>query len=148
MSASSSSYNATVALDRKLTTEETNELKIIMLPYFHATPTNTTEDIGDLIDYALAMVNNQKSIEYITTELIGMEMEFCTSAVADKVGNALSEFIQKILGGGGGGDGDVTASASAAAPEEEEEAGGESKKNPKIASLKVSKKKKGHVYWI
>jgi hypothetical protein len=107
-----------------------------MLPYFHATPTNTTEDIGDLIDYALAMVNNQKSIEYITTELIGMEMEFCTSAVADKVGNALSELVQKILGGGGGGGGSDVA---AAAPAKGEVAGGEdeSKKNPNIASLKV-----------
>jgi hypothetical protein len=129
---SASSYDATVALNRKLTDEEKNEIKIIMLPYFHATPANsTTEDIGDLVNYALAMVNNEKSIEYITTELIGMEMEFCTLAVADKVGNALSEFLQKILGGGSD---DVTAE-----PAEEEEAGGkdESKKNPKIASLKV-----------
>ena len=137
----SSSYDATVALDRKLTVEEIDELKIIMLPYFQTTSTNTTEDddIVDLIDYAIAMINNQKSIEFTTTELIGMEMEFCTSAIADKVGNALSEFVQNIVGGGSS---DVTA---AAPTEQEEDAGGEdesSKKNPKIASLKVRLKKK------
>ena len=138
----SSSYDATVALDRKLTVEEMNELKIIMMPCFHTTSTNTTEeDIVDLIDYAIAMINNQKSIEFTTTELIGMEMEFCTAAIADKVGNALSEFVQKILGGGSS---DVRA-AAAAPTEQEEDAGGEdesSKKNPKIASLKVRLKKK------
>lgn len=140
----SSSYDATVVLDRKLTVEEKDELKSIMLPYFQTTSTNTTtedDDIVDLIDYAIAMINNQKSIEFTTTELIGMEMEFCTSAIADQVGNALSEFVQKIVGGGGSSD--VT--AAAAPTEEEEEAGGEdesSKKNPKIASLKVRLKKK------
>ena len=136
----SSSYDATVALDRKLTVEEMNELKLIMMPCFHTTSTNTTEeDIVDLIDYAIAMVNNQKSIEFTTTELIGMEMEFCTAAIADQVGNALSEFVQNIVGGGSS---DVTA---AAPTEQEEDAGGEdesSKKNPKIASLKVRLKKK------
>ena len=142
----SSSYDATVALDRKLTVEEMNELKIIMMPCFQTTSTNTTEDdIVDLIDYAIAMINNQKSIEFTTTELIGMEMEFCTSAIADQVGNALSEFVQNIVAGGSS---DVTAAAAAAAApteEEEEAAGGEdesSKKNPKIASLKVRFKKK------
>ena len=137
----SSSYDATVALDRKLTGEEMNELKNIMMPCFHTTSTNTTEeDIVDLIDYAIAMINNQKSIEFTTTELIGMEMEFCTAAIADQVGHALSEFVQKIVGGGGS----IDVPAAAAAPTEEEEEDESSKKNPKIASLKVRLKKMSH----
>ncbi len=113
-----SSYDATVALDRKLTPEETRELKISLMPYFHATGDNeaSPEDINDLLDYAFAMVNNQKSVEYVIQELVGMEMEFCNAAVAEKVGGELSSFLKKVKG-------EVD----------------ESEKGGKIASLKVCK---------
>ena len=103
MSTLTASYDASVALDRKLTTEESRELKILLMPYFHATGETdaSPEDINDLIDYAFAMVNNQKSVEYVIKELVGMEMEFCNSTIAEKVGGALSEYLQKVLKGEG-----------------------------------------------
>ena len=95
-----SSYDASVALDRKLTPEETRELKISLMPYFHATGDHeaSPEDINDLLDYAFAMVNNQKSVEYVIQELVGMEMEFCNATVAEKVGTELSSFLKKAMG--------------------------------------------------
>lgn len=101
----STSYDASVALDRKLTQEESRELKIHLMPYFHATGDNSEvspEDINDLLDYAFAMVNNQKSVEYVIKELVGMEMEFCNPTIAEKVGSELSGFLQKIVKGGDG----------------------------------------------
>lgn len=98
---STSTYDGSVALDRKLTPEETRELKILLMPYFHATGDNeaSPEDINDLLDYAFAMVNNQKTVEYVIQELVGMEMEFCNATIADKVGAGLSEFLRKAMGG-------------------------------------------------
>ena len=116
MSTTTASYDASVALDRKLTPDETRELKILLMPYFHATGDNeaSPEDINDLLDYAFAMVNNQKTVEYVIQELVGMEMEFCNSTVAEKVGTELSGFLRKA---GNGED--------------------ETAKGGKIASLKV-----------
>lgn len=96
----SAQYDASVALDRKLTEDETRELKISLMPYFHATGDNeaSPEDINDLLDYAFAMVNNQKTVEYVIQELVGMEMEFCNAAVAEKVGAELSGFLKKAKG--------------------------------------------------
>ena len=96
-------YDASVALDRKLTQEETRELKILLVPYFHVTGDAevNAEDINDLLDYAFAMVNNQKSVEYVIKELVGMEMEFCNATIAEKVGSAISEFLHKSLKGEG-----------------------------------------------
>ena len=95
-----SSYDASVALDRKLTAEETRELKISLMPYFVATGDTeaSPEDINDLLDYAFAMVNNQKTVEYVIQELVGMEMEFCNATVAEKVGSELTAFLKKIMG--------------------------------------------------
>jgi hypothetical protein len=102
MSIATDSYDASVALDRKLTPEESRELKILLMPYFHGTGDNevSPEDINDLLDYAFAMVNNQKSVEYVITELVGMEMDFCNSTIAEKVGGQLSGFLQNVMGGG------------------------------------------------
>jgi hypothetical protein len=102
MSLTTDSYDASVALDRKLSPEESRELKILLMPYFHATGDNeaSPEDINDLLDYAFAMVNNQKSVEYVITELVGMEMDFCNSTIAEKVGGQLSGFLKKAMGGG------------------------------------------------
>lgn len=97
----SAPYDASVALDRKLTEQETRELKILLVPYFHATGDSEAapEDINDFLDYAFAMVNNQKTVDYVIQELVGMEMEFCNATVAEKVGGALSAFLQKSLKG-------------------------------------------------
>ena len=102
MSLSTDSYDASVALDRKLSPEESRELKILLMPYFHATGDNeaSPEDINDLLDYAFAMVNNQKTVEYVITELVGMEMDFCNSTVSEKGGGQLSGFLKNAMGGG------------------------------------------------
>lgn len=110
----SDSYDSSVALDRKLTPEESRELKIALMPYFHATGGDneaSPEDINDLLDYAFAMVNNQKSVDHVIKELVGMEMDFCNSTIAEKLGGVLSEFLKKALGGG---DDEKTASGKVA----------------------------------
>jgi len=94
------SYDGSIALDRKLTEEETKELRLTLLPYFHTTEGAGVEDVSDFVDYAFAMVSNQKSVEYVVNELLGMEMDFCSQEVADKVGNELSTFIRQLLSGG------------------------------------------------
>ena len=96
----SAQYDASVALDRKLTAEETRELKISLMPIFVATGDSeaSPEDINDLLDYAFAMVNNKKTVEYVIQELVGMEMDFCNAAVAEKVGAELSGFLKKAKG--------------------------------------------------
>ena len=102
MSGSTESYDASVALDRKLTSEETRELKILLVPFFHAAGDITEtgpEDINDFLDYAFAMVNNEKSVEYVIQELLGMEMEFCNPTIAEKIGRELSGFLQKAMKG-------------------------------------------------
>ena len=106
---STTTYDASVALDGKLTQEQTHELKILLVPHFHAAAAaddndndndNNDEDINDFLDYAFAMVNNQKSVEYVIKELVGMEMEFCNPTIAENVGSELSRFLQTILKGG------------------------------------------------
>ena len=118
-------YDGTVALDRKLTEDEIREIKITLLPYFHASGSVSDEDITDLLDYTFAMISNEKTIEYIIQELIGMEMEFCKEEVAHKVGAELSKFVAQLTKGESNDDD----------PQEEE--GGEGSGN-RVVSLKVS----------
>lgn len=111
---SSSSYDGSLELPRKLTDEEQRELRILLLPYFHASSSGGggqgdddlgPEDISDFLDYAFAMISNQKSVDYVMEELQGMEMDFCSPAVAEKVGKALADFLKAIRDAEGGGDG-------------------------------------------
>lgn len=97
-------YDGSVVLDRKMTDEETREIKIILLPYFHASGSIGDEDITDFLDYTFAMISNSKTVEYIVQELVGMEMEFCNEAVAHKVGAEISKFVTQLLKGGNEND--------------------------------------------
>ena len=104
MSDPSSKTSSVALVDRKLTPEESRELKILLLPCFHAPGSDSSdvapEDINDFLDYVVAMVNNNKDVGYMIKELVGMEMEFCNQAVAEKVGEELSGFLAKISGAG------------------------------------------------
>ena len=124
-------YDGSVSLDRKLTEEETRELRIILLPYFHSGSGGTeVDDITDFLDYTFAMISNQKSVEYVIKELLGMEMEFCPEDVAHKVGKEISNFIIKLNNGGGDNNG----GGSTAEAAEDDDSG---KKGPRVVSLKV-----------
>lgn len=88
-----------------MTEEETREIKITLLPYFHASG-SLDEDITDFLDYTFAMISNTKTVDYIVKELIGMEMEFCNEEVAHKVGAQISKFVAQILNGRSNDDGE------------------------------------------
>lgn len=106
----STTYDGSLELPRKLTDEEQRELRIVLVPYFHVSDGSEglgPEDISDFLDYAFAMISNQKSVDYVMQELQGME-DFCPPSVAEKVGRALSDFVKSINdkeGPGEGGDG-------------------------------------------
>jgi hypothetical protein len=110
---SSHSYDGSLELPRKLTDEEQRELRILLLPYFHASGGGEDlgpEDISDFLDYAFAMISNQKSVDYVMQELQGMEMDFCPPSVSEKVGRVLSEFLKAMQDqeSGGGDDSENT----------------------------------------
>ena len=118
------STSTSVALDRKLTSEETHELKLLLMPIClvgGGEDGASTEDINDLLDYAFAMVNNAKSVDNVVEELIGMEMQFCNSDMAHKIGQELATFLNKLVNGSTGGAADESKETS----------------ESKIASLKV-----------
>jgi hypothetical protein len=109
---SSSSYDGSVSLPRKLTDEEVKELRISLMPYFHLAENDDEvgpEDISDFLDYAFAMLSNSKSVDYIIQELLGMEMTFFSQDVADRIGNEMSSFLKSLVGNDddGAADGEV-----------------------------------------
>jgi hypothetical protein len=116
-------YDGTALLDRRLTDEEIRELKIVLLPYFHASGSIGDEDITDFLDYTFAMISNSKPAEYVVTELIGMEMDFCNQEVAHKVGKEIANFVIALNGGG-----DDAAAAEA----------GDASQKTRVVSLKAS----------
>ena len=69
-------YDDTVFLDRKLTQDETSELRITVLPYFHVAGGGASiEDVTDFLDYTFAMISNNKDVGFVIKELMGMEMD-------------------------------------------------------------------------
>lgn len=121
-------YDGSVGLGRKLNPDEIRELKIILLPYFHASG-SLDEDVTDFLDYTVALLSNDKTVEYIVQELVGMEMEFCNEEVAHKVGAEMSKFVSQLLKGGSNDGGGA----------EEKEDGGDSGESSgrRVVSLKV-----------
>ena len=128
MTDAAASSSSVALMDRKLTQDEARELKILLVPYFHASGGDSDvspEDINDFLDYVIAMVNNQKDVDYIIKELVGMEMEFCNATVAEKVGRELTGFLEKLVKGEDWSGNNKSSSNS------------KSEKGGKIASLKV-----------
>ena len=122
-------YDGSVLIDRKLTDEETRELRIVLLPYFHASGGLGVEDITDFLDFAFEMISNKQTVEYVVKEMIGLGMDFCTEDVAHKVGKEISSFLTKL------NNPDKGEEAAAEAEGEEDGEGGGSNR---VVSLKAS----------
>ena len=58
-------YDGSVLINRKLTDEETRELRIVVLPYFHASGGLGDEGITDFLDFAFEMVSNQQNLHQV-----------------------------------------------------------------------------------
>ena len=54
---------------RKLTTTETSTLRTLLLSQLDTSTPQSEEDAGDLLDYAFAMINNGKEVEYVVDEV-------------------------------------------------------------------------------
>lgn len=121
-------YDGSVLIDRKLTDEETRELRIVLLPYFHASGGLGVDDITDFLDFAFEMISNQQTVEYVVKEMIGLGMDFCKDDVAHKVGKEISTFLTKLNNPEGGED-----EATTEAVEE-----GEGEGSSRVVSLKAS----------
>lgn len=116
----SSSYDGSLAMSRKLTEDESKDLRVTLLPYFHASSSRNLapEDISDLVEYGATMITNMKSVDYAIQELLGMDLDFFTPEVADKIGAAMADFIQKLSGGDeASGEGEEDADKNAASAE-------------------------------
>lgn len=88
----SESYDGTVSLSRKLTDDETHELRITLLPFFTTDTGVGVDDITDYLDYTFTMVSNSKDVTYIVKELDGL----CSPEVSMRVGRELASFINKL----------------------------------------------------
>jgi len=100
-------------LSRTLTDTQSTTLRSLLhtelkkanpqLASFSTTTTPTTtdddDDASDLLDYALAMVVNGKSAEYIVSELLSVEMDICTSETAGRIGVGIGSFLDSMSGG-------------------------------------------------
>lgn len=95
-------FDRSVCLDRKLTEDETRELRITLMPYFLAEGGMESDDINDFLDYTFTMVSNSKTIEYIVGELDG----FCSPEVSKKIGKQLADSILQLKGGRAGDEKD------------------------------------------
>ena len=90
-----------IASLRKLTLSEATALKKRLAAEVQD---GSAEDVNDLLEYALAMVSNQKSVSYIVQELVGMEMDFLPQEAADKLGNVVADYLGQLDSGSGGGN--------------------------------------------
>jgi hypothetical protein len=86
-------FDDTLSLPRKLTSEESVQLQERLRPFITASQSDEDDFVSDLFDYAVAMVSNSKSIRYVVDNLIGMEMEFCNSEVAERIGKEIHDYI-------------------------------------------------------
>ena len=92
-------FNGEMAASRKLTDEETADLRSIILKDFKYS-TEEKEDVDDLLDYTFAMVSNGKTLSYIVQELVSMEMDVCNETkargVAMQIANYLQEHVNRV----------------------------------------------------
>ena len=61
---------------RKLTTTETSTLRTLLLSQLDTSTPQSEEDAGDLLDYAFAMINNGKEVEYVVDEVRFVDVWF------------------------------------------------------------------------
>jgi hypothetical protein len=91
-------FDGSISLGRKLSEEETHELRITLLPYFHSEGGMESDDINDFLDYTFTMLSNDKTIEYI----VGEYAAFFSPEVSKKIGNQLAIRIKELKGGDDG----------------------------------------------
>ena len=109
-----------VSLPRKLTADETtqlqNELRPILLQ------AKAEEDyINDVIEYSCSMISNQKSVNYVVAELIGVEFDFLPAAVVETIAEKIQLFLASVSAGGNNGAEAGTAEEDAKAAEDKEQ---------------------------
>lgn len=83
---------------RTLTDEESAQLhsKLSTCLLKNSDGSTTEEDANDLLDYALAMVTNGKSVDYIVNDLKNMGMDhICDEDASVKIGKMINEFLNK-----------------------------------------------------
>lgn len=88
---------STIKCNRKLNAEEVSKLNGVLQTTLqnNSNSSSSQEDLKDLLEYLVAMVSNGKTIEYIKTELISMEMDTVCDIVV--VGNCIKDFIGGML---------------------------------------------------
>jgi hypothetical protein len=133
----SAEYNGGVSLSRKLTGDESKELRDQLSPILANEGSGEAEDISDFLEYAFAMVSNGKTVDHVIQELLSMEMDFCPQPVADQIGKALSEFLTQLDGAEGGAANAEDGGNHEDPTDEADEAEDEAKGGSRVASLKV-----------
>jgi hypothetical protein len=83
--------NSKIALSRKLTASETS---VLVARLGAAVPLSLKDDLDDLMDYAVAMVSNQKTVDYVVREL--REMEMVDDSVVQALAQLITSFIQEL----------------------------------------------------
>jgi len=91
---SAADYNGDVAASRKLTDDETKQLRGIIVKDLKYSP-QEQEDVDDLLDYTFAMVSNGKALSYVVQELVSMEMDVCKEPQAHGIATQIAKFLQE-----------------------------------------------------
>jgi hypothetical protein len=87
--------------DRRLNESEAENLQSQLRLLFTDINSSNQDDIGDLIDYTMAMISNGKSVAYMVQDLIGLEMEFCPAVTCRRIGNVVASFLKPLLAASG-----------------------------------------------
>ncbi len=91
---SAETYDGTICMNRKLTDDETHELRIQLIPYFTTDGGMGVDDMSDFLDYIFTMVSNSKGVDYVVKELDG----FCSPETSKKIGKELAAHITLFNG--------------------------------------------------
>ena len=118
------SYDGSISMNRKLTEEETHELRIKLIPYFTTDGGMGVDDMADFLDYIFTMVSNAKAVDYVVKELDG----FCSPETSKKIGQELATHISLFNG----------ASSGSVSDSNEDKQGSGSNPGKRVVSLKVS----------
>ena len=102
-STNSKYHSLTITPRHKLTASQTSTLRTALLRRaLNYDPTNSTpsqqDDATDLLDYALAMLGNGKSVGFVVEEMVGMELEVCDDAAGERIALELGRFIRGLDG--------------------------------------------------
>jgi len=80
-------------IPRELADEEIASLRMMLKKKLHICNEDHAADADDLLDYAIEMIEEGKSVGYVTVELNLMEMEVFPHEVSDGFGKCMSTFL-------------------------------------------------------